>query len=363
MEKLSLPLREVTSTLKMASELALDRWSRSVSGVVDGEVVEYLKQRVRFILHRIERGCAVELRHAEALFTEEDVTPHMLFLGNTEFQILKEGLTRALKEQIRSSGLEACDMQVAERQIDFVLRVLEDSLTASLLSTLFSQAEQVKQEKQSIRKSLGNITDILERDRQRLAFDLHDGPAQALSSALLQADMLEEFLTTAEAKEELASLKSILSQCLHELRTSIYSLKPQSTSQKGLVAKVEGYTRQLSTRSGLEIEVTVEPQERELPGVVEVNVFRIIQEALNNAVKHAMASRVTVTIVFTTSALTCTVEDNGIGLRALEQHNQTKELNGYGLISMRDRVEQFFGTFTVGGEPGRGTRVRFSIPL
>jgi len=362
-EKLSLSLEEVVSKLKMVSEPALENWSRSLDGVISGELLEYFKQRVKFALCRIDRGLITELNRNELPLEGDDIAPQVLLLDAKEYKLVKEELSKAFKEQIDFSYLETFDKQAAENQIQLFVQVLEDAIAINLMSALFNLAERLENEKRHIRKALDDITETLERDRQRLAFDLHDGPAQALSSALLQADILEDMTQSAEAKEELESLKSILGQCLHELRTSIYSLKPQSMLQKGLVAKIKGYVKQFSLATGIEVDVLVEQKEPELPEVIEVNIFRIVQEALNNVYKHAQASRACIKVIFSESKVSCIVEDDGVGFDVSGQGDHMKGLSGYGLISMRDRVGQFLGTFCVDSKLGEGTRITFSIPM
>lgn len=363
MEKLSLSLDEIISKLEMVSELALDNWTQSVDGAVDSELLGFLEQRVRTALRRINGGCAIDLSESEPSLADEGVAPRILLFDRDEYLLMKEELSKAFRKQIGFLNLDAYDKEVAESQISFILQMLEDSIAVNLMSALFNLQQRLESERRYIKDTVSNITKIFEGDRRRLAFDLHDGPAQTLSSALLQVDMLEEMVASSEAKEELASLRSILRQCLHELRTSIYTLRPQSMSQRGLVAKIEGYTRQFSSRTGIEVDTIIEPQEKELPGTIEINVFRIVQEALSNVSKHAQASRVSIRVVFGISRLSCTIEDNGSGFNYGGDNNTTKELDGYGLISMRDRIRQFLGTFYIDSKPGKGTRISFNIPL
>lgn len=363
MEKILLSLNEVASKLEMVSEPALSKWSESLSGVVSDELLEYFKQRIRFILERMDRGFAVELSMAQGFAGCEELSTQVLLFNDQDYWLIKDELAKAFKEQIGLLPLEEFDKRTLERRVDFLISILEDSVAANLMSALFKKTEQLEVEKQNVRKTLCDVTRLLEKDRQRLAFDLHDGPAQALSSALLQADILEDLIASAEAKRELASLKSILGQCLQELRTSIYALKPQCIGKKGLVARVKVYAKQFSSRTGIKVELAIESKETELPEVFEINAFRVIQEALNNVYKHAQATQVVISIAFSESQLFCSVEDDGIGFNASARSSRTRGLGGYGLASMRDRAEQFFGTFKVDSQSGKGTCVSFNIPI
>jgi len=206
-------------------------------------------------------------------------------------------------------------------------------------------------------------TKLLEWERQRLAFDLHDGPAQALSSAILQADMLDDMVDSEEAKKELELLKAILNQCLGELRSSIYALKPQNLSKNGLLASISGYLKQFSLRTGIEVELITRFKENSLPEDVQVAVFRIIQEALNNVHKHSKADQAIVRIEFGRSDISCSIEDDGIGFEVYDCQNGSHDLGGYGLMVMMDRAKQLQGSFEIESECGKGARIKFSIPV
>lgn len=363
MEKLSLSLGEVASKVKLVAEPALEAWSRSLNGTVSEELLDFFKQRIRSAVCQLDTGIVAKIAQGDISLSDDAVAPQVLLLDREEYGLMKGELERAFREEIRHLDFDASEGELAEYQIGLLIHVLEDSIAVSFMSALFNVADRLEREKALIRKALGDVTETLERDRQRLAFDLHDGPAQALSSALLQADMLDDLLSSKEAQVELTSLKSIISQCLHELRTSIYTLKPQSMSQKGLVAMVKGYAKQLSARTGIDVEVVVENEERPLLEVVEINIFRVIQEALGNVAKHARASRATVTITFNEARVSCRVEDNGVGFDNRSLVHRAGGLHGYGLISMRDRIGQFLGDFNVESRRGLGTRVAFSVPL
>lgn len=228
---------------------------------------------------------------------------------------------------------------------------------------LIYQNRRVENEQKTASEMFRETTWLLERERQRLAFDLHDGPAQALSSAMLQADMLDDMVESKEAKKELESLKAILNQCLKELRSSIYSLKPQSLSKNGLLASISGYLKHFSLRTGIVVELITRCKENNLPEDIQVNVFRIIQEALNNVHKHSKADRAIVHIEFGRSKISCSVEDNGIGFEVYDCRNGSQGLGSYGLMIMTDRAKQLQGSFKIESELGKGTSVKFSIPI
>ena len=363
MEKRPVSLNEAASKLKMVSEAALEHWSNSLDGVVSSELLDYFRQRVQFALERIDKGFITELSLSDSLAKDGKDAVRVLPPDSRQYSLIKSELQKAFNKQIRLTNLETCDKQKAENQISFLLRVVEDSVAVDLMSAVFDQAEKLKAEKHYVKKALCDIDQLIERDRERLAFDLHDGLAQTLSSALLQLDILGNFIESAQGREELTALKDMLSQGLKELRSSIYALKPQNVPEKALVSGLKDFVTRFSTKTGIEVEFNIDGQEREVSEAIKVNIFRIAQEALNNIHKHARATKVIFKIAFDESKLFCSIEDNGIGFNADDWNGHTGELNGYGLTSMRNRVEQLFGTFKVRSSAESGTSISFNIPL
>lgn len=363
MEKMTLMSEKIASQLRSVSEPALENWSESLYGIVGDEVLEYFKGKVRRILEHPSNELSHEPTKAGGVRSSDNPSRPVLLLDEVIYRSMREELSKTFGQQLRLTGLGDNDLQVAEKQIDALLHAIDESVELDLMSELLREASKLDNEKRYIKKTLYNVTQLLERDRQRLAFDLHDGPAQAISSAILQADILEDLVASAEAKRELASLKSILGQCLQDLRMSIYSLKPPAISRKGMVARIDDYVKQFSIRTGIKVEILVNSEEREIPEVVEINVFRIIQEALSNIRKHSRADNCIVNVMFSDAEVSFSIDDNGIGLDADDLGNRTDNINGYGLISMRDRVGQFSGVFEVSSEAGKGTCISFSIPL
>ncbi|HEY3375102.1 MAG TPA: sensor histidine kinase [Candidatus Aquicultor sp.] len=360
---MSLSLNKATSKLKTVSEIALRAWAASLQGVVNERAVEILQQRVRYIIDQLDHDHIADAGWVDISSYTESLLGEGIPLDAERFHIIRDNLARAFLEQFEPTSFGVGKKFRDHGELRVLVGILQDSLAADVMSALFQQAEKLETEKRSIRKTLIDTTQLIEREGRRLAFDLHDGPAQAITSALLQADILEDLVASAEAKRELESLKYILGQSLQELRASIYYLKPHSLSRRGLGEKLVGYVKQFSACTGIGIDVVIEPFEIELPEVMEINIFRVIQEALTNVQKHAEASSASIAVTSTDSCVCCTVADHGVGFDPKYVGQSTRELGGYGLISMRDRIAQFSGDFTVESTPGHGTCIRFSIPI
>lgn len=349
--------------LKDISKPALDRWSKLLDGALSDELIDYFKRRVWVILNSIDYDLGAECSLTQTVKPDELLRLQILSLEKGKYQAMIDGLLEAFKEEIKLLNLDIWDNQLALSQVELLVKVIEESIAIDLMPALFYQAKKLELERQNVVRMLREVHCLLERDRQRLAFDLHDGAAQTISSALLQTDILGDLVGSAEAKRELESLKNILSQCLHELRISIYSLRPQSNSKQGLNLRLKEFVKQFSSKTGIEVNLHIQSKEKEIPADMQVSVFRVIQEALNNIHKHAHATRARIDISFGDSSINCSIKDNGIGFDVESQDRQVKDLGGYGLVSMRGRVEQFFGTFKVSSMPGEGTCVIFNLPL
>ncbi len=200
--------------------------------------------------------------------------------------------------------------------------------------------------------------DILQ-ERNRLARELHDSLSQSLFSMVLNAEAANLFMDTQpeKARSQIQVLYETANAALKEMRTLIFELRPANLEQEGLATVLTKHAKMIADRQGIRIQVDVVGQRR-LPLPIEKALFRVAQEALNNVVKHAQASEVTITLTTHDNLVTMTIEDNGIGIGP-----QATRHNSLGLTSMRERAEQLGGTIQIGSaREGEGTLVRVSVP-
>ena len=198
------------------------------------------------------------------------------------------------------------------------------------------------------------------QERQRLARELHDSVSQALygiSLGTLTARRLWERDRPDDAQEALTYAHSLAETALTEMRALIFELHPESLEQEGLVAALEKQAAALRARESLTVETDLCP-EPEAPLPVKEALYRVAQEALHNVAKHARAGRVTLGLAQNGDHLTLTVRDDGRGF------DPQQPFPGHlGLRSMRERVEQVSGRFSVESAPGRGTQIQARVPL
>src|SRR5206468_7695550 len=163
------------------------------------------------------------------------------------------------------------------------------------------------------------------------------------------------------ARERLTEVRTRLEQVEAQLRRLSHELRPTILDDLGLKPAIEFLADGISKRTGRPVVVKASISER-LPGPVETAMYRIVQEALTNVIKHAQATQAVVHLVRHQEALVCSIADNGRGFsggaRSLRTHNE-----GLGLIGMRERAASLGGTLSIDSSPGRGTTLKIVVPL
>lgn len=201
-----------------------------------------------------------------------------------------------------------------------------------------------------------------EEERYRLAREIHDGPAQILANVALQLEYISKLATRdpARAKDEMETIQKDLRLAVGEVRRFMYDLRPPALAQQGVGTAVESHCQRLAHRFGMDITISWESTAI-LPPSHDTAVFRIIQEALQNVVKHAQATRVAVQAVESGEQLEITVSDNGQGF----EPDRVRRLDPkhFGLAGMRARAQQIGASLDVSSVAGQGTTVCLRVPL
>jgi len=251
-------------------------------------------------------------------------------------------------------------VEKAERMVTHVTVAME-----YLLGGLERIADQWKGIK--VRSQIGEwIIRAQEEERRRVAREIHDGPAQTMANLVLRAEICEKLLQVGreEVREELARLKELIKESLRELRRIIFNLRPMALDDLGLVPTLNRYLENLREQEAVPIGLVVKGAEIRLSSSKEVALFRMVQEAVNNARKHARASHIDVTIDFTEARYVhIWVQDDGVGfdIEALQAEWIARE--HFGLMSMKERIELLGGDFSVVSAAGKGTRIAARVPI
>ncbi|MEF3273657.1 MAG: sensor histidine kinase [Chloroflexus sp.] len=213
---------------------------------------------------------------------------------------------------------------------------------------------------------IANIIQSQESERLRISLQMHDGPAQAMSNLVLRAEICQRLLDRDldQARAELVALKNAVNNTLQETRKFIFDLRPMTLDDLGLVSTLRRYVTQVSEKHKIDISLIVQNLDQRLPNHYEVTIFRFIQEAINNVVRHSGATQARIMLDHSDNTLQIMIEDNGSGFAVQDTIANAGARKNMGLANMRQQIEVLLqGEFGIESAIGRGTRVAATIPL
>jgi signal transduction histidine kinase len=203
------------------------------------------------------------------------------------------------------------------------------------------------------------LVEAQEEERRSISRELHDEVGQSLTGVLVEMANLSTLIRSKDspgATEKAGEVKRLVEGSIGAVRNMALLLRPSMLDDLGLVPALEWQARETSRRNGVWVKVEANGVSEHLPEEHKTSVYRIVQEALHNAVQHAEAHQVQVSLSQEPGRLRVAVEDDGKGFNAA----RTK---GMGLLGIEERVSRLGGTFAVESQPGRGTALRVSLPL
>jgi signal transduction histidine kinase len=211
-----------------------------------------------------------------------------------------------------------------------------------------------------MREQFAQVTAAQEEERQRIARELHDGLVPVLASLSIRLHTVGKRLDQDEHSlaGEIKELAELAQTSSRDIRRLVHDLRPVALDELGLVPALRQHLARCEQEHGLVVDLMAEAGER-LPAPVETALFRIVQEAVNNVLRHAQAQHVAVTLVRQADHVELRIADDGQGFD-LQLPRSGRHV---GLWSMRERVEQLGGQFEVRSAPGQGTAVTARVPL
>jgi signal transduction histidine kinase len=202
------------------------------------------------------------------------------------------------------------------------------------------------------------MREAIDKERKRIALEIHDSVGQALTGAILHLELASDFLPVNQpAREHVRRAFQLVCGSMTDMRCALWDLYPEELQKLGLKSAIECLVRDWTTSDGLKVHFSVNGLPRRLPLETEKALLRICQEALSNAVRHAQAREVRIQLFFDSQEARLHVKDDGRGF----QPGQISE--SFGLISMQNRVQSSGGVWALHSEPGCGTDVQVSIPI
>lgn len=206
-----------------------------------------------------------------------------------------------------------------------------------------------QQAKLALRRLSDKLVTAQEEERRNLSRELHDELGQSMSAMLMELSRLETKLSKDEQSREMfASVRESAEGCVAKIRDLSLALRPAMLDEIGLLPAVRWHAREVTRRTGVPVEVTADEADDDLPEAYRTCIYRVVQEALHNCVKHAHASQVRVAMQHRKDGFAMSISDNGVGFNP-------KQEKGLGLLGIAERVSQLGGRFQIASEPGGGT--------
>ncbi|HEX6123592.1 MAG TPA: ATP-binding protein [Ktedonobacterales bacterium] len=206
------------------------------------------------------------------------------------------------------------------------------------------------------------ILNAQEQERKRIARELHDETSQVLTSLLISLRMLEEAVTSEEARQRIADTRALAHQTLRAVRNLSIDLRPSALDDLGLLPALRWYIKEYQQKCGIEVEFTAHGLRDRLSPEVETAVYRIIQESLTNTAKHAHARKVWVSISESDARIQARMCDDGQGFDAPMMLKRPWQDRGLGLAGMIERASLLGGSIDIQSQPGAGTTIELAIP-
>jgi signal transduction histidine kinase len=247
---------------------------------------------------------------------------------------------------------------------DFAARVpaslLADRDMARLGNTLNLLLDAIERDRAQMRRLAAQIIAAQDEERARVARELHDSVAQTMAALVLQLSAAQRTSADPALAGQLAMIRELAGDALEEVRLLSHTVYPRVLEDLGLVPALEWLARQTQEAESLAVTVHGRGVPAELPPAQAAALYRVAQEALRNAIRHADARQVRFDVAAGDDAVTLTVTDDGRGFVVAEAEERRP---GMGLFAMRERVALVDGTLEIESRPGAGTRVRATVPL
>ncbi|MCL4301860.1 MAG: HAMP domain-containing protein [Anaerolineae bacterium] len=223
--------------------------------------------------------------------------------------------------------------------------------------------EQIRKYRAGVRQYVADITQSQEEERKRIARELHDDTVQSLIAIGQRIELIKGMLDDPiEARTRLSELRTMVTGAIASVRQFSRDLRPLALEDLGLVAAMQYLVNQLTQSEGVDVDFRVEGTPDGLPADMEVAIYRILQEALNNVKRHAHATEVNVLAQFTEKQIMLTVEDDGCGFTVPDSITDFASSGSFGMMGLQERAHLFGGNIEVESQLDEGTIVRLIIP-
>ena len=271
-----------------------------------------------------------------------------------------------------NKAMEQCETNLFEESrpsgncFEVTIHPIPHNERVDLVAIFARNITELKRAEKQIRTLSQELIKAQESERQRIAMDLHDNVAQDLATLKIGWDTLFDNQATMPpgTQERIQHLSRLLKNSIQSIRGLAYNLQPPELEQLGLITAISRFCDEQSTRYGASIDLfTAGVRELTLTFDIQINLYRLVQEALTNVRKHASATRVTIRLTASHPMLILYIEDNGKGFSVKKRLAEAIMEKRMGVRSMEERVSLLGGTMKLTSAPEEGTRIRIEVPI
>jgi two-component system sensor histidine kinase UhpB len=245
------------------------------------------------------------------------------------------------------------------------LEMKSDPFIHRLVIAMNSMLERLDRRTLQLRALSERSINAQEEERRRIARGLHDDTAQTISTLIIHLERLEAALPEdqAEFRNQLAGIRRMATGMLEDLRKNIWDLRPTILDDLGLISAIRWYAQSNLEPAGVGVELDIKSETIQLSQPLNTMMFRVAQEAINNILRHANASLVTINLWQDSTKVYLQVEDNGRGFDVERTKGEALPRKQLGLLGIQERVSLVGGEVLISSTPGRGTCLLVSVPL
>jgi signal transduction histidine kinase len=226
--------------------------------------------------------------------------------------------------------------------------------------------EQLKVTMEQLRLTSAHLESVREEEKREIARNLHDETSQQLASLYAHIEAAIESLNKKDEKKTVALLRKgqiMATTVLDEIHNLIYELRPSIIDELGLVPAINYMAERHVKVAGIAVSIKTSGRIHRLPPSLEIALFRIIQESLNNIVRHAKATRAIISLSFKKDVIKVSVKDNGIGFNVDKVLKSREKTKAFGLLGVRERADLMDGILNINSSPGKGTEITLEVPV
>ena len=292
------------------------------------------------------------------------------FFINLLASVLLYKLTNSITNNLKKLTLYAKNIAIGNSvsqpdiKTNDEVKELFTSFRHMLMSLEISSKEEIKlitklKDEETKRELLKKTMETLEKERKRISMEIHDSVMQNLASINIMLKIIQSRLNQQE-RSEIENLQKLIEETIEELRNIARNLRPPQLEKLGLKSSLESFFDEIEKRHNLKINFDFTISEEKLDWTWSINIYRIIQEAISNIIKHTSADIAVVLIKELDGKIELEIRDNGEGFNV--EGTLNKKITRLGIVDMRERAKTYGGQFTISSTKGGGTVVKISFP-